>query len=98
MKRTPERANSFRTWSTTSTTGPHVLLVQKAGVANVTTNGAWLRRLAATEGRSRSRSGGTFVVSFRTGALPSVGVSDAGARDPSAGEWAFAWTMKSPTP
>ena len=45
----PRASNSFRAASTTSTTGPHVRLVQNFGVAKVTTNGAWAASDCAIE-------------------------------------------------
>jgi hypothetical protein len=39
----------LRTYETTSTTGPHVLLVQNFGVANVTTNGRCAASSCATD-------------------------------------------------
>ena len=51
MKSTPERASCFRTCETTSTTGPHVRLVQNFGVANATTKGRCAASSCATERR-----------------------------------------------
>src|SRR5438309_2139646 len=68
----------------TSTTGPQVRLVQKRGVAKVTTNGLWAASESATEYRSSARSGGIRVVNVETApcALASVGVAEAGAFAP----------------
>src|SRR2546423_14257468 len=98
MKRIPREANRFRAASTTSTTGPHVRLVQNSGVANVSTNGTCATSEAATEYRSSARSGGTRVVNALTGAVASVGVGDAIAFAPIAGlvERAFTERIERP--
>src|SRR5918999_1717946 len=87
MKRTSVRAKRLRTASTTSTTGPHVLLVQNFGVANVSTNGLCAASDAATEWRSSSTSGGSLVVRASTfpPSLSSVGVREGNALEPTAG-------------
>ena len=49
MKRTPASACLRRTSLTTSTTGPHVRLVQYLGVAKATTNGSFALTASAIE-------------------------------------------------
>src|SRR5713101_5472587 len=87
MKRTPLRAKCFSTASVTSTTGPHVRLVQNFGVAKTSTNGACALSESATEYRRRGRSGGLAVVKAARSpwVLASVGVRDGIARSPTAG-------------
>src|ERR1044071_7909249 len=89
MKSTPDRARRLRTYETTSTTGPHVLLVQNFGVANVTTNGRCAASSSATDRSYSARSGCGEVVNGPS--LPcvdaSVGVSERGARSPTPGEY-----------
>ena len=87
MKRTPVEANCFLTASTTSTTGPHVRLVQNFGVAKTTTNGLCAASEPATEYWRRPLSGGVRVVKSRKlpFVLAIVGVSEAIACDPTAG-------------
>ena len=84
MKRIPRAANRLRAASTTSTTGPQVRLVQNFGVANVTTNGMCAASESATEYRRSGRSGGRLVVIRAAGAVARVGVSERGARAPTA--------------
>src|SRR6476646_5758283 len=84
MKRTGVPASFFATASTTSTTGPQVRLVQNFGVANVTTNGVVAASDSDTEYRKRGSSGGRLVVIRAAGAVASVGVSERGARAPTA--------------
>src|SRR5689334_1332376 len=97
MKRTRE-PNRRRTASTTSTTGPQVRLVQKRGVAKVTTNGLWALTDPAIEYRSSARSGGTRVVSSETAwVLARVGVADGGALAPTATESERGLTSSSPS-
>ena len=88
MKRIPRARKRLATTRTTSTTGPHVLLVQNFGVAKTTTNGRWAAMLCATEYRRRSRSGGVLVVSRAKlpCVLAIVGVCDGYARAPTAGD------------
>ena len=66
MKSTPLPRQSRATDWTTWTTGPHVRVWQKSGVANVTTNGRFAAIEAATVVRRRFRSGGSAVVAART--------------------------------
>src|SRR2546423_11957618 len=98
MNRMRREANRLRTASTTSTTGPHVRLVQNLGVAKVTTNGTRAASAPAIDERSRSRSGGVRVV--RLALLPcvvaSVGVREAGAFAPRAGVVECAFTSRIP--
>ena len=79
MNRTLLFANCRRTESTTSTTGPQVLLEQNLGVANTRTKGLCAARELATEYCSSARSGGIRVV--RLAVVPQVlckvGVLDA---------------------
>src|SRR5439155_12417981 len=100
MKRTFVRDSCLRTCETTSTTGPHVLLVQNFGVANVTTNGTCAAIACATDVVYRCRSGCVAVVSGAS--LPpvvaSVGVLETGALVPTAGEYECRRTMTLPRP
>src|SRR5690348_2048404 len=96
MKRIPRRSNFLRTASTTSTTGPHVRLVQNFGVAKTTTNGACARSASATEYRRRPVSGGTRVVSCESFPfeLAIVGVFDGYAFAPTSGADECAFTTR----
>src|SRR3954468_17416242 len=85
MKRILLPENRRATDWTTSTTGPQTRLVQKRGVAKVTTNGSCAASEPATDSRRRSRSGGTSGGSGAPGSEPSVGVADAGAFAPTFG-------------
>src|SRR5438067_5213637 len=99
MKRIPRGRKRLATTRTTSTTGPHVLLVQNFGVAKTTTNGRWAAMLCATEYRRRSRSGGVLVVSRAKlpCVLAIVGVCDGYARAPTAGDALLALTARYPS-
>src|SRR5213079_14637 len=100
MKPTPERANCLRTCETTSTTGPHVRLVQNFGVANTTTNGRCAASSCATERAYSARSGCVEVVNSRRLSCvdASVGVSASGGRAPTEGEYERRRTTRLPRP
>src|SRR4051794_15972911 len=99
MNRAALPEKRLRTASTTSTTGPHVRLVQNSGVANTSTNGTCARSESATEQRRSALSGGLRVVSARKlpCVLAIVGVRDAIARSPPSGAWLFRVTITFPT-
>src|SRR5215471_7878989 len=100
MKRTGVLASFFATASTTSTTGPHVLLWQNFGVANVTTNGSCRAIACATEMRYSRGSGCVAVDSSASlpPVLARVGVSVETARVPTAGAFVLGATTMFASP
>src|SRR3954447_26276354 len=100
MNRVRLRLKRRCTALTTSTTGPHVRLVQYFGVAKTSTNGTCARIESATEERGSERWGGLAVVSAATSpfVLASVGVRDGIARAPTAGAVGVGATWRFATP
>src|SRR5712692_2830689 len=94
MKRMLFPADRRRTAFTTSTTGPHVRLVQNFGVAS--TNGLCAASDPATEYRRSALSGGLAVVNAAKlpCVLAIVGVGEAVAFDPTAGASGLSLTIR----
>src|SRR6185503_20683370 len=97
MKRMPSPSCLRRTALTTSTTGPHVRLVQYFGVANASTNGFFAASAAATELRYSSLSGTFDVLSCSSVESASVGVFEGIAFAPTSGAVVSVLTTTVPT-